>query len=89
MSEKSAGSDVVAVTLTFDRREMARRGAIGGRVTALKHDARETSLPGREAFLSRFGSPEEKNEYFRRIGRLGAEARRRRATETVACDATA
>ena len=39
---------------TFNPAEMARRGKIGAHRLHATHDSRETSKPGRDAFLDRF-----------------------------------
>jgi hypothetical protein len=61
------------VTVTIDRREMARRGRIGGLVTSSRHDPRETTKPGRAAFWSRFEREVDPD------GLLSEDERRRRA----------
>lgn len=72
-------SDKILVTIEYDRREMRRRGALGGRAVHEKYDSAELTAPGREAFLSRFATDAERREYFAELGRKSAAARRERA----------
>ena len=74
-------ADEVVVTLTFSRAEMAERGKLGAAATHRRHDSEQLTRAGREAFLSRFATNEERRAYFSRLARLSAEARRKRAAE--------
>ncbi len=47
-------SDDRFVTIMVDRAEMARRGRIGGYVTAARHDSREQTAKARQVFRDRF-----------------------------------
>ncbi len=64
---------VVSYTLTIDPAEMSRRGRIGAYTTHSRHDARELTRAGREAFLSRFETQVDPK------GELPLEERQRRA----------
>ena len=79
MSSVLQTADEVVVTLTFSRAEMAERGKRGAAATHSRHDSEQLTRAGREAFLARFTTNEERSAYFGRLARLSAEARRKRA----------
>lgn len=74
-------ADEVVVTLTFSRAEMAERGKLGAAATHSRHDSEQLTRAGREAFLARFATSEDRSAHFRRLAQLSAEARRKRAAE--------
>ncbi len=67
---------IIRRVVEYDPVEMARRGRLGGLATGQRHDSRELTRSGREAFLARFSSPADRSAYFTALARKSAAARR-------------
>jgi len=69
----------IVVTYLVDPEEMARRGRLGAAALHARYDSCELTTPGRQAFLAKFATPEERSAYFRAIARKSADVRRAHA----------